>query len=118
MKINLKNGVYDVLKRIAQIYLPALGTLYFSLAGIWHLPAPEQVVGTIIAIDTFLGVLLGLSSAAYHDADNSKGKFNGSLNVLPKEGGGKIFALDLNGEPEDLLHKQVVTFKVNSNDGS
>lgn len=57
--------IYDALKFIAQILLPAVGTLYFALAGIWGFPYPEQVVGTITAVDTFLGVVLGISSAKY-----------------------------------------------------
>lgn len=61
----LKNSVYDVLKYIAQIVLPALGTLYFALSTIWGLPYGEQVVGTITAIDAFLGALLGISTAQY-----------------------------------------------------
>ena len=63
MKFN--NKTYDILKWVATILLPALGTLYFALAGIWGLPYVEQVVGTISAIDTFLGVLLGISSNNY-----------------------------------------------------
>ncbi len=59
------NKVYDVLKWIAQYFLPAVGTLYFTLASIWNFPYGEQVVGTITAMDTFLGVLLGLSSSQY-----------------------------------------------------
>ncbi|MBE6941890.1 MAG: hypothetical protein E7455_06400 [Ruminococcaceae bacterium] len=59
------NKVYDVLKWIAMVVLPALGTLYFALAGIWDLPYAEQVVGTVTAVDTFLGVLLGVSSLHY-----------------------------------------------------
>lgn len=69
MKLELTNKTYDVLKTIALIWLPALGTLYFSLAGIWDLPYPEQVVGTITAVDTFLGAVLGIATASY-----SKGK--------------------------------------------
>jgi conserved domain protein len=57
---------YDILKWIAQFLLPAVGTLYFALANIWGLPHGEQVVGTITAVDTFLGVLLGISSNAYY----------------------------------------------------
>lgn len=64
MKLN--DNVYNVLKWIAQYLLPALGTLYFALASIWGLPYGEQVVGTITAVDTFLGVVLGISSAAYY----------------------------------------------------
>lgn len=64
MKIN--NKTYDVLKWIAQYLLPAIGTLYFALAGIWGLPYGEQVVGTITAVDTFLGIILGISTATYN----------------------------------------------------
>ena len=68
MKLN--NKVYDVLKWVALILLPALGTLYFALAGIWGFPYAEQIVGTITAIDTFLGVLLGISANTYKKGDN------------------------------------------------
>ena len=57
----MSNKTYDILKYIAQIILPAIGTLYFALAGIWGFPYGEQIVGTIAAIDTFLGVILGIS---------------------------------------------------------
>ena len=65
----MSNKVYDILKFIAQVVLPALGTLYFALAGIWDWPLGEQVVGTITAIDTFLGVLLGISTSKYNKGD-------------------------------------------------
>ena len=61
----LNNRVYDALKWIAMILLPALGTLYFGLCEIWGLPYGKEVVGTITVIDTFLGALLGISSAQY-----------------------------------------------------
>lgn len=60
--MNMSDRTYDTLKIIAQIILPALGTLYFALAGIWELPYGEQIVGTITAVDTFLGALLKISS--------------------------------------------------------
>ena len=62
----MSNSTYDILKKIAQLYLPALGTLYFALAQIWGLPYAEQIVGTITAIDAFLGALLGISTAIYN----------------------------------------------------
>lgn len=62
----MSNKVYDILKYNAQYVLPAVGTLYFALAGIWGLPYGEQVVGTITAIDTFLGVVLGISTSKYN----------------------------------------------------
>ena len=61
----LTNKQYDILRYIAQIVLPALGTLYFALSSIWGLPYGEQIVGTITAVDAFLGALLGLSTAQY-----------------------------------------------------
>lgn len=70
MKLN--NKVYDILKWIAQYLLPALGTLYFALAGIWSLPYGEQVVGTITAVDTFIGVILGLSTMQYNKLETEK----------------------------------------------
>ena len=64
--MRLSNKVYDILKWVAMYLLPALGTLYFALAGIWEFPYGEQIVGTITAIDTFFGVILGISTAQYN----------------------------------------------------
>lgn len=61
----MSNKVYDILKYIAQIGLPALGALYFALSTIWGFPYGEQIVGTITAIDAFLGALLGISTVQY-----------------------------------------------------
>lgn len=68
----LTNKAYDILKWIAQYLLPALGTLYFALSAIWGLPYGEQVVGTITAIDAFLGALLGVSTAQYNKANGNR----------------------------------------------
>ena len=69
----MSNKVYDVLKYIAQIGLPAVGTLYYALSAIWGLPYGEQIVGTITAVDTFLGTLLMISSSAYNRKENDDG---------------------------------------------
>lgn len=61
----MSNKVYDILKWVAQILLPAIGTLYFALAQIWGFPYAEQIVGTITAVDCFLGALLGISTMQY-----------------------------------------------------
>ena len=66
--MNMSNKVYDALKFVAQILLPALGTLYFALAQIWHFPFAEEIVGTITAVDAFLGALLGISTMQYKKA--------------------------------------------------
>ena len=68
----MSNKVYDVLKWIAMYLLPALGTLYFALAGIGGFPYGEQIVGTITAIDTFLGVILGISTVQYNKRVDGK----------------------------------------------
>ena len=64
--MKMSNKMYDNLKRIAMILLPAIGALYFTLASIWGLPYAEQIVGTITGIDTFLGVILGISTSQYN----------------------------------------------------
>ena len=64
--MKMSNQTYDVLKFIAQIVLPAIGTLYFALARIWGFPFAEEIDGTIIAIDTFLGALLRISTEKYN----------------------------------------------------
>lgn len=72
--MKISNSVYDVLKYIAQIVLPALATLYFALSKIWGLPYGEEIVGTISAIDVFLGALLGLSTKNYNKSLEGEGK--------------------------------------------
>lgn len=61
----MSNKTYDFLKVIALVVLPALGALYSALAGIWGFPYAEQIVGTIAAIDAFLGAVLKISSDKY-----------------------------------------------------
>lgn len=61
----MSNKMYDTLKWIAQILLPAIGTLYFALAQIWGFQYAEQIVGSITALDAFLGGILGVSTAVY-----------------------------------------------------
>lgn len=68
----MSNKVYDVLKYIAQIVLPAVGTFYFALAGIWGLPFGEEIVGTLTAVDTFLGAILMISSANYNKEESEE----------------------------------------------
>ena len=61
----MRNKTYDSLKFFAQIVLPGIATLYFTISQIWGLPFGEEIVGTITAIDLFLGSLLGISSLKY-----------------------------------------------------
>jgi hypothetical protein len=103
--------VYDLLKWLAQIGLPAAGALYFGLAQIWGLPEAEKVVGTITVVDAFLGVILGISTASYNKSD---AKYDGSIDVQEDPvSGKKTFSLNLHGDPEDLEEMDQVVFRMN-----
>lgn len=77
--MKLSNKTYDTLKWIAMYLLPALATLYFAIAGIWGFPYGEEIVGTLTAIDTFLGVMLGISTKNYNKL--SEGEENNDITV-------------------------------------
>ena len=63
--MKMTNETYDILKEIALTILPALAVLYATLGKIWGLPYVSELPATIMAIDTFLGALLGISSMQY-----------------------------------------------------
>jgi hypothetical protein len=100
--------LYDVLKYLAQVVFPALGTAYFALAQIWGLPAAQEVVGTIVVVDTFLGVVLQISSTQYEKSDQ---KFDGVVGVT--ETADKLsYVLNLNEDPSTLKDKSEIRLKV------
>lgn len=70
----LPDKAYNVLKWICIILLPALATLWFALGKIWGFPYLAEIEATIVAIDTFLGAILGISAINYSRLDNSKEK--------------------------------------------
>lgn len=99
--------LYDWLKYLAQIVLPALGTLYFTVAGIWHIGGADKVVGTIMSIDLFLGVLLGISQMNFNKGIENAGEMHIDENGL------KSFVLDADKVDVDKLdEKTEVRFKV------
>ena len=102
--MKLTNEMYDRLKWIAQILIPALGTLYFALCRIWGLSYGEQILGTVVSIDTFLGALLGLSSANYQG--------DGTMVVDRSDPEKDIYRMEVNGSIDDLGNKETVVFKV------
>ena len=102
MNIKLSSKTYDILKYIAIIVLPAIGTLYFAIAKIWGLPFGEEIVGTITAVDTFLGALLQLSKNGF-EAD-------GDITISSDDP--TKWEMDL---AEDVFSKKsgdIITFKV------
>jgi hypothetical protein len=105
--MTLKNNVYDILKFIAQIVLPALATCYLTLSGLWGFPYPTEIAGTISAIDVLLGAILGLSSASYE----GEGKLIVDENDPEKD----LFNLELNTPIEELPKMKTITFKVVNN---
>lgn len=100
----MNNKTYDILKWVAQIALPALGTLYFALSGIWGFPYGEQIVGTITAIDAFLGTILKVSSDHY-DGD-------GSLIVDTSDPFKDVYSIAIEDYPDILAEKEQVLLKV------
>lgn len=107
----LTNNQYDTAKWLTTIVLPATGTLYFAVAQIWGLPAGEQVLGTIIAVQAFLGVLLGISTQQYK---NSDARYSGDINITEHADGEKTAAIAFNEHPSELGDKKEAIFKVNS----
>lgn len=105
----LSSSVYDSLKKVVQIVLPAFASLYFSLAQIWGLPAAEQVVGTLALLATFFGILLTLSSWSYNSV---QAQTDGDVVIMIDESGKKIYTLELNSDPNDLDQKEMLRFKV------
>ena len=71
----LNNKVYDIMKYVTTIAIPAFATLYFALAGVWGWPFAEEVLATCTAVETCLGILLGISTAEYNK--NKKVNDNG-----------------------------------------
>lgn len=102
----MNDKLYNVLKWIAQMALPGLGTLYFALSTIWGLPYGEEIVGTITAVDAFLGVILGVSTASY----NRNGK-DGTLQIDTTDPGKDVYRLNLN-TLDGIKDKSSITLKV------
>jgi hypothetical protein len=99
--------LYNWLKYLAQIALPALGTLYFTVASIWHIAGADKVVGTIMAVDAALGVLLGISQVNYNKQIANAGELHVDNENQMK------FVLDSDKTDVDALgDKQEVRFKV------
>lgn len=105
----LSQPTYETLKWTTQLVLPALGTMYFGLGQIWGLPYGEEVVGTLVVVTTFLGIVLGFSTRNYN---KSPDRFAGEIDIAQDQTGKKIFSLDLNDSPEALETKKEVAFRV------
>ena len=106
----IPDRAYDFLKQIALVLLPALSTLYFMLGETWNWPNVAQVVGSIAALEVFLGAFLGLSTKAYKKDDD---RFDGVLHSSIDEAtNNKMFTLQLNDDLEGLENRDAIVFKV------
>lgn len=105
-----ENHVYDKLKIVCLYVLPAVATLYFTLASIWDwMPYAEQVVGTIAAVETFLGALLGISTKKYNEQTE---KSDGTISVDTSDPEKDVVEMNLNVPVDMLGEKDQVVFKV------
>lgn len=102
------NGVYNFLKQLAQYWFPAAGALYAGLAGLWGWPWAVQIVGSIALIDIFLGVLLGISTAAY----NASGAGVDGALVVNTSGAVETHSLEFNQPLTTLSQQKTVTLAV------
>lgn len=105
----INNKTYDFLKKLVQIILPAFGTFYLTFGNVWDLPGTKQVSDTIIALCTFIGVLLSISARSYNKSDS---KYDGSIEIINREDGSKLYSLNLNDAAEKIDEKKNVNFKV------
>lgn len=106
----MKAKTYDKVKWIAQILLPALGTLYFALSGIWNLPNAEQIIGSITALDAFLGVIVGISAAQYNNSAK-----DGTLMIDTSNLQKDTYRLSLETPLDELADKKVIQLNINNN---
>lgn len=106
--MTIPSKLYDPLKWVAMVLLPALGAFYGGLSGVWGLPYAVQIVSTIALVDTLLGGILGISSAAYKKSDD---RFDGTMSVI-KTDPSLINQLEIKTAPEQLAKQNEITFKV------
>lgn len=107
----MSNNVYNILKQLVQIILPAFGVFYMTLGNVWGFPGSKQVSDTIIAICTFIGVLLSFGARSYNKSD---AQYDGALDITHKEDGSKVYSLNLNTDTSVLDSKRNVNFKVDN----
>lgn len=106
--MKITNNVYDKLKWVVIIVIPAIITLYSSLASIWGFPYAEQITATLAAINVFLGVIMKISTASYNKT------YDGTLHVdtVTNDDSDKyLFEVD---DLDNIANKDHITLKINS----
>jgi hypothetical protein len=113
----LNDGTYNLLKTLALVVLPAAASLYFGLSQIWGLPHAEKVLGTVSVTETFLGVLLGLSSSRFHTNvayAKASGAYYDGVAEVHDDGSeeGPALAIKFNNQAVDIPEKNEIVLRV------
>ena len=112
----MPNNVYDFLKWAVLIAIPAFGTFYSIVAGVWHLPYANEVGTTCLAVATLLGALIGIATRNYNKSDS---KFDGTLVISNAANPEVPTNYNFNvGDLDALEQKGEVTLKVDNNDAA
>lgn len=112
-KYALPSSLYDVAKDAQQIYLPATGVLYVSLATIWGWGYTVEVSATLTAIILFLGVVLKISTTSYNNSDKGN---DGVLVVDQTDPKTDKYLLDVTTALDEVATKDTITLRVNTVD--
>jgi hypothetical protein len=114
--MTLSNSTYDKLKFVALVVLPALAAFVVAFNSLWDIPNQDAIVGTIAAVDTFLGALLGVSSNQYQEELQDPKHNDGYLEVTGynPDTGHPDLAMTIVRDPNELVSKDVAKFKIGS----
>jgi hypothetical protein len=104
----LPDKLYNFIKFLALVGIPAIASGYFTLAGTFGLPNTEKVIGFLTVLDTFLGLILGVSTRSYKKATQA----DGVINITQTPEGTKLYSLELEQDPSFIDTKKTVVFKV------
>lgn len=104
--MKLSNSLYDILKWVSLVLLPAFSVMYAALSGVWGFTHVQEIITTVAAIETFVGALIGISAGAHKQS-----KYAGDLNVTQGQDGIDL-GLALEAPPEEMLDQKEVIFKV------
>lgn len=111
--MKLSNQVYDVLKWVTLVMLPAVGTAYLGLSQILNLPYATQVTGSIVVITTLLGTLIGISTVNHNKEEPT---YDGVMLVNHSDPDKEVWSLDLGDELENLEVKDKIVLRVKTVD--
>ena len=107
--MQLNNKIYDFLKWVVMIFLPALGAFYFGLSQFWDLPYVTEIVGSVSVTSIFLGALIGISSKSY---DKNSAGFDGELVVNKDDPEKDVYSFVVYDGVDQLEGKDKLTIKV------